>query len=172
MLEFFRSGTPIAERPDRYRASIERLTVQDIAVFFQEVLAAMPQLVADLAGGGNVVDIHCGGGRWLIAMARRFPDLTLTGVEFEPDSVARARANVAAAGLTDRITIRQADVTGARAGVRVRAGVLPVRPPPAARPGRGPQGGLGQAPTRGPDRRPGLAAARRRRRSSGLATAS
>jgi SAM-dependent methyltransferase len=110
MVEFFRSGTPIVERPDRYRASIERLTVQDIAVFFQEVLAAMPQLVADLARGGSVVDIHCGGGRWLIAMARRFPDLTLTGVEFEPDSVTRARANVAAAGLTDRITIRQADV--------------------------------------------------------------
>jgi SAM-dependent methyltransferase len=110
MLEFFRSGTTIAERPDRYRESIERLTVQDVAVFFQEVLAAMPQLVADLSRGGDVVDIHCGGGRWLIAMARRFPDLTLTGVEFEPDSVARAKANVEAAGLTDRITIRQADV--------------------------------------------------------------
>ena len=36
-------------------------------------------------------------------MARRFPALELVGVEFEPDSVARARANVAAAGLTDRI---------------------------------------------------------------------
>ena len=41
-------------------------------------------------------------------MARRFPALELVGVEFEADSVARARANVEAAGLTDRITIRQA----------------------------------------------------------------
>ena len=40
MLEFFRTGQPIEDRPDRYRASIERLTVQDIAVFFQEALAA------------------------------------------------------------------------------------------------------------------------------------
>ena len=39
MLEFFRTGQPIEERPDRYRASIERLT-QDIAVFFQEALAS------------------------------------------------------------------------------------------------------------------------------------
>src|SRR3954452_17596485 len=27
MLEFFRTGTPVRERPDRYRAAIERLTV-------------------------------------------------------------------------------------------------------------------------------------------------
>jgi SAM-dependent methyltransferase len=111
MLEFFRTGRPIAERPDRYRASIERLTVQDIAVFFGEALAAMPQLVADLSRGGRVVDVHCGGARWLIAMARRFPALELIGVEFQPDSVVRARANVSAAGLTERISIREADAT-------------------------------------------------------------
>ncbi len=111
MLDFFRTGEPIGERPDRYRAAIERLTAQDIAVFFQEALAELPQLVADLSRGGRVVDVHCGGGRWLIAMARRFGALELVGVEFEADSVARARANVEAAGLTDRITIRQAGVT-------------------------------------------------------------
>jgi SAM-dependent methyltransferase len=111
MLAFFRTGRPIVDRPDRYRASIERLTVQDIAVFFGEVLAALPQLVADLVRGGRVVDVHCGGGRWLIAMARRFPNLTLVGVEFQPDSVIRATANVAAAGLSERIAIHQAEVT-------------------------------------------------------------
>jgi len=111
MVDFFRTGRPIQERPDRYRVAIERLTAQDIAVFFQEALAALPQLVADLSRGGRVVDVHCGGGRWLIAMARRFPALELVGVEFEPDSVARARAKVAAAGLTDRIDIRHAGAT-------------------------------------------------------------
>ena len=111
MPDFFRTGRPIAARPDRYRAAIERLTRQDIAVFFQEVLAALPQLVADLARGGRVVDVHCGGGRWLVAMARRFPTLELVGVEFEADSVARARANIAAEGLADRIAIREARAT-------------------------------------------------------------
>jgi SAM-dependent methyltransferase len=110
MLEFFRTGIPVRERPDRYRAAIERLTVQDIAVFFQEALAALPQLVAELGAGGRVLDVHCGGGRWLIAMARRFPALELVGVEFEPDSVARAQANVADAGLAERITIEHGDV--------------------------------------------------------------
>jgi SAM-dependent methyltransferase len=111
MPDFFRTGVPITDRPDRYRAAIERLTSQDIAVFFQEALAALPQLVADLSAGGRVVDIHCGGGRWLVAMARRFPRLELVGVEFEADSVARARANVEAAGLSDRISIRQTKAT-------------------------------------------------------------
>jgi SAM-dependent methyltransferase len=111
MADYFRSGTPIGVRPDRYRVAIERLTRQDIAVFFGEVLAALPQLVADLLRGGRVVDIHCGGGRWLIAMARRFPTLELVGIEFEPDSVARARATIAAEGLTERIAIHEARAT-------------------------------------------------------------
>jgi len=121
MLGFFRSGTPIPSRPDRYRTSIERLTVQDVAVFFQEVLAALPQLAADLGQGGRVIDIHCGGGRWLIAMARRFPSLDLVGVEAEPDSVARARAHVVEAGLGDRIEIRETGVTDLGGGPYVLA---------------------------------------------------
>ena len=91
--------------------AIETLTRQDIAVFFQEVLAALPQLASDLSRGGRVVDVHCGGGRWLVAMARRFPALELVGVEFEADSVERARAAVAKEGLSDRIDIRQAKAT-------------------------------------------------------------
>lgn len=111
MPAFFRTGRPMAGRPDRYRASIERLTRQDIAIFFQEVLGAEPQLVADLGRGGRVVDIHCGGGRWLVAMARRFPALELIGVETEPDSVARARATIREEGLVGRIGIREAPAT-------------------------------------------------------------
>ena len=107
----FRNGTRPSTRPDRYRVAIERLTVQDIAVFFQEVLPAIPQLVADLQPGSRILDVHCGGGRWLIAMARRFPGTVLTGVEFEPDSVARARAAVTAAVLGDRISIEQGEMT-------------------------------------------------------------
>ena len=110
MLQFVRTGESQRERPDRYRVSIERLTVQDVAVFFQEALAELPQLVSDLTRGGRVVDIHCGGGRWLIAMARRFQAIELVGLEFEPDSVARARANVDEAGLAGRIEIRHVEV--------------------------------------------------------------
>ena len=111
MAERFRTGRPLTERPDRYRQAIERLTVQDIAVFFAEVLGRVPQLVAELSGAARVLDIHCGGGRWLVAMAKRFPGVTGVGVEFESDSVARARATIDAAGLADRLVVEQADVS-------------------------------------------------------------
>jgi SAM-dependent methyltransferase len=110
LADVFRTGRPLPARPDRYRAAIERLTVQDIGVFFQELLATLPQLVLDLRPGTRIMDVHCGAGRWLIAMARRFPGTILTGVEFEPDSVMRARVNVAAATLSDRITIETGDM--------------------------------------------------------------
>jgi SAM-dependent methyltransferase len=107
LLDVFRTGRPLLARPDRYRLAIERLTVQDIAVFFEEVLGAFPQLVADLRPGTRILDVHCGGGRWLVAMARKFPGTALTGVEYEPDSVDRARGVAATAGFADRITIEQ-----------------------------------------------------------------
>jgi SAM-dependent methyltransferase len=107
--DFFRTGQSIAERPPRFHRAIEAVTVQDIAVFFQEGLAALPDLAARLAAGGRVLDVACGGGKWLIAVAQRFPATTLVGVEFEPDSVARAMRHVTDAGLDGRIRIEARD---------------------------------------------------------------
>jgi SAM-dependent methyltransferase len=109
MIDFFRTGVPMHERPDRYRAAIEQVTRQVIAVFFAEGLATLPNLVAKLVAGARVLDVHCGGGRWLVAMAQRFPELRLVGIEAEPDSITRARELVEDAGLGDRIRIEQVD---------------------------------------------------------------
>ena len=105
LTEFFRTGRTIDERPPRFHRAIEAVTVQDIAVFFQEGLAALPELVAALSRGARVLDVACGGGKWLIAIARRFPATELVGVEFEPDSVARAMKHVSDAALGPRIRI-------------------------------------------------------------------
>jgi SAM-dependent methyltransferase len=105
LADFFRTGHTIAERPPRFHRAIEAVTVQDIAVFFQEGLAELPDLAAALTRGGRVLDVACGGGKWLIAVARRFPSTELVGVEFEPDSVERATRHVVDAGLADRIRI-------------------------------------------------------------------
>jgi len=107
MIDFFRTGVPVPSRPDRYRSAIEQVTRQDIAVFFAEGLAALPNLVARLVAGGRVLDVHCGGGRWLVAMAQRFPDLQLVGIEAEPDSIGRARELIEDAGLSNRIKVEQ-----------------------------------------------------------------
>ena len=110
LADFFRSGRTINERPPRFHRAIEAVTLQDIAVFFQEGLAALPDLAAALASGGRILDVACGGGRWLIAVANRFPATQLVGVEFEPDSVARAMRHVTDAGLNDRIKIEAREI--------------------------------------------------------------
>ena len=109
MLDLFRAGRTLDERPRRHSRAIEQLTRQDIAIFFEEVLAALPDLVTDLLGGARAVDIHCGGGRWLVGIARRFPETRLLGIESEPDSVARAMRLVQEAGLEDRVRIEARD---------------------------------------------------------------
>ena len=111
MAQLFRTGRTVAVRPSRYYRSIEQLTRQDIAVFFEEALAALPDLVTQLVTGADVVDLHCGGGRWLVAVARRFPAARLVGVEAEPDSTARAMRLVQEAGLESRIHIEAREVT-------------------------------------------------------------
>jgi len=105
LLDFFRTGRTLSERPPRFHRAIEAVTVQDIAVFFQEGLAQLPELTATLSRGARVLDVACGGGKWLISIARRFPATELVGVEFEPDSVARAIRHVTDAGLAGRIRI-------------------------------------------------------------------
>jgi len=105
LAQFFRTGRTIDERPPRFHRAIEAVTVQDIAVFFQEGLAQLPELVASLSRGARVLDVACGGGKWLIAVARRFPATELVGVEYEPDSVARAIRHVSEAGLGQRVRI-------------------------------------------------------------------
>jgi SAM-dependent methyltransferase len=107
--ELFRAGRHVDERPPRYWRAIEQLTRQDTAIFFEEALAALPDLVIELVRGARVVDVHCGGGRWLAAMARRFPEAQLMGIESEPDNVARATRLVQEAGLEDRIRIEARD---------------------------------------------------------------
>jgi SAM-dependent methyltransferase len=110
MLEFFRTGLGILERPPRFHRAIERVTAQDITVFFQEGLAALPALTDELTQGARVLDVACGGGHWLTAIARRFPATTLVGVEFEPDSVARSVRHVSDLGLSERIRIEAREI--------------------------------------------------------------
>jgi SAM-dependent methyltransferase len=110
MAPLLRTGRTVAVRPSRYHRAIEQLTRQDVAVFFEEALAALPDLVTQLANGADVVDLHCGGGRWLVAVARQFPAARLVGVEAEPDSTARAIRLVQGAGLQDRIRIEAREV--------------------------------------------------------------
>lgn len=76
-------------------------------------LLGRDRLIAELAPppGGTVIEIGCGTGRNLIAAAKRFPDARYFGIDISEAMLTTARANVAKAGLSDRITLAQGDAT-------------------------------------------------------------
>jgi ubiquinone/menaquinone biosynthesis C-methylase UbiE len=53
--------------------------------------------------GAQVLDIGCGDGRGLVALAKRVAPLSLVGVDADPRQVAKARQTLAASGLTAQI---------------------------------------------------------------------
>ena len=60
--------------------------------------------------GQRVIEAGCGPAAVLLQVASRRPDVSLMGVEREPDAAALARSNVETNGLADRIDIRDGDV--------------------------------------------------------------
>lgn len=65
----------------------------------------------DVPAGGTVLEVGCGTGRNLIAVAKRYSDAKLFGLDISEAMLTTARAKVAAAGFADRITLKQADAT-------------------------------------------------------------
>lgn len=66
----------------------------------------------DVPAGGTVLEVGCGTGRNLIAVAKRYPHARLFGLDISEEMLTTARVKVATAGLADRITLKQADATG------------------------------------------------------------
>ena len=73
--------------------------------------AATEQLFtwANFQPGETVLELAASFGESAIAIAKRF-DVRVVGIEKNPDSVAQARENIQAAGLSDRVTIIEGDI--------------------------------------------------------------
>ncbi|MFF0456595.1 class I SAM-dependent methyltransferase [Nocardia africana] len=66
-------------------------------------------LLADVAIGGSVLDVGCGGGHLALALARRCADVRVVGVDLSPDQVERARHRAGALG--ERVRFRVGSAT-------------------------------------------------------------
>lgn len=62
--------------------------------------------------GGHVLEIGCGTGRNLIAAARCWPGAHFHGIDISEEMLKSARAAIARAGMTRRVTVARADATG------------------------------------------------------------
>jgi SAM-dependent methyltransferase len=68
-------------------------------------LSRVPGLAARLEAGCRVLDTACGSGHGLVMLANAYPSCTVSGVDGDAHSVALAHQTLAAAGLTDRVTV-------------------------------------------------------------------
>ena len=76
-------------------------------------LLGRDRLIAELnvPKSGTVLEIGCGTGRNLIKVARRYPHARLFGLDISEAMLDTARSDIARAGLSDRIMLRQGDAT-------------------------------------------------------------
>jgi S-adenosylmethionine-diacylgycerolhomoserine-N-methlytransferase len=61
--------------------------------------------------GGAILEIGCGTGRNLILAARRYPDARCFGFDISSEMLKTARASIAKARLSNRITVAEGDAT-------------------------------------------------------------
>ena len=78
------------------------------------IIEAMVSWAQDQGVPARIVDPGAGSGRYLLAAGRAFPTATLVGADIDPLSALMLRANVAAAGLTDRATVVLGDYRSLR----------------------------------------------------------
>lgn len=99
-------ATTLMDKMYRYQRHIYDLTRK----FY---LLGRDQLIAELRprDHATILEIGCGTGRNLIAIARAYPRASCFGLDISEEMLTTARANIARAGLQDRITLRQADAT-------------------------------------------------------------
>ena len=69
----------------------------------------------------RVADIGCGAGWSSISIARAYPKVRVDGFDLDEDSIAEAKANAEAEGLTDRVTFQVRDAADPELG-QIRPG--------------------------------------------------
>ena len=86
--------------------SIEAIDMMSAGLFAERLasywLPHVPEAVAALEKGGSALDVGCGAGRAVIALATAFPNGSATGVDTDGRSIARARENATSAGASAR----------------------------------------------------------------------
>jgi 2-polyprenyl-3-methyl-5-hydroxy-6-metoxy-1,4-benzoquinol methylase len=119
LLERVRSGggLRLEDYPDSMYAGIDRFTAGWFEnLLIQQWLPLVPHVEEKLRAGARLADVGCGRGRALIKLAQAFPESRFVGYDVYEPNVEAATAAVRAAGLDDRIVIRQADASRGLAG--------------------------------------------------------
>ena len=118
LLDAYRSGVgvPYEDYGADIHEGIADLNRPQFVNLLADWLAAIPEVHARLGARppARVADLACGSGWSSIAIARAYPEVLVDAIDLDVASVEAARANVAAAGLGDRVgpVVRDASEPG------------------------------------------------------------
>ena len=110
LLQAFRTGEGIswsAFGPDLREGQAGQNRAAFLTLLGREWLPAIPDVHARLLADppARVADVACGAGWSSIGIARAYPKARVDGFDLDEASIVLARANVAEAGLADRVTM-------------------------------------------------------------------
>lgn len=71
--------------------------------------AAISQYVSSGETASRILEVGCGNGVNCVALAKKFPDSHLVGVDFVPEMITNAQQHAMAEGLADRCDFREGD---------------------------------------------------------------
>ena len=113
--EAFKTGKakPFQGRGDHFNQAVAESTQGLQVVTAKKILPGLGGLAGRLAAGGAILEIGCGTGNFLLQAAKAFPGARLAGVDIDDESLAKARAKVQQAGLTDRVSVHKEKVDDA-----------------------------------------------------------
>jgi 2-polyprenyl-3-methyl-5-hydroxy-6-metoxy-1,4-benzoquinol methylase len=114
VLEAFRTGggVPYPDYGDDMREGIAHANrTMFVNLMGTEWLPAVPDVHERLRADppARVADIGCGAGWSSISIARAYPEVRVDGFDLDEDSIAEAKANGEAEGLTDRVSFQVRD---------------------------------------------------------------
>jgi len=94
LLECFRNGGGVPyEKYERFHEVMAEDSGQTVvAPLIDRILPLAPGLIPKLEAGARVLDVGCGQGRALVALARRFPRSRFTGIDFSEEAIEMGRA--------------------------------------------------------------------------------
>ena len=102
-------GVPYTAYPRFHEVMAEESEQTVVAALFDHILPLVPGVDARLSTGIDVLDVACGSGRAIIALAERYPASRFTGIDVSIEAVAAGRTEAARRGLPN-VRFVQADV--------------------------------------------------------------
>jgi SAM-dependent methyltransferase len=105
--ELFRSGgtVPYAAHDREFLEAVAAATRPLPQMVLEVAGDRLKDVLARLDGGGRFLDVGCGAGHAMVALAERFPKCTGAGIEVEPVSRLLATERILSRGLTGRLSV-------------------------------------------------------------------